>query len=49
MTTILQIVSVHALQKVPLTEMFAESDTSPAKPDIQSQLTFNDLLPDSIE
>jgi hypothetical protein len=43
MTTILQIVSVHALQKVPLAELFAESDTSPAKPDIHSQLTFNDL------
>jgi len=43
LTTVLQIVSVHALQKVPLPELFAESNITPLTFDIPEQLVFNDL------
>jgi hypothetical protein len=43
LTTVLQIISVHALQKVPISELFAESDTTPSPLNTPSQLTFNDL------
>jgi hypothetical protein len=43
LTTVLQIISVHALQKVPIAELFAKSDTSQQSLDTPGQLTFNDL------
>lgn len=43
LTTVLQIVSVHALQKVPLTELFAKEHTTATTVDIGNQLTFRDL------
>ena len=43
LTTVLQIVSVHALHKVPLAELFAENDITPPPDDIPEQLTFSDL------
>ena len=43
LTTVLQIVSVHALHKVPLAELFAENDITPPPVDIPEQLTFSDL------
>ncbi len=43
LTTVLQIVSVHALHKVPLAELFAENDITPPPADIPEQLTFSDL------
>jgi hypothetical protein len=41
LTTVLQIVSVNAFQKVPLSELFAENDTSAPGFDTPNQLTFN--------
>lgn len=41
LTTILQIISVNAFQKVPLTELFAEFDTSAVPLDTPKQLTLN--------
>ena len=43
LTTVLQIVSVHALHKVPLAELLAETDITPPPEDIPEQLTFSDL------
>lgn len=43
LTTVLQIVSVHALHKVALAELFAEDHPTPLPRDIPEQLTFNDL------
>jgi hypothetical protein len=43
LTTVLQIISVHALQKVPIAELFAENNTSEQSLDIPDQLTFNNL------
>jgi hypothetical protein len=41
LSTMLQIISVNAFQKMPLTELFAETDTSATAPDIPNQLTLN--------
>ena len=41
LTSVLQIISVHAFQKVPLQELFAESDTSATETHTSNQLTLN--------
>lgn len=43
LTTLVQVLSVHALSKVPLPELFAKLDTTEAHLDTPDQLTFNDL------
>ena len=43
LTTVLQIVSVHALQKVPLIELFAENDITPPGLTTPEQMVFSDL------
>jgi len=43
LTTVLQIVSVHALQKVPLIELFAENDITPPGSTTPEQMVFSDL------
>ena len=41
LTTVLQIISVNAFQKVPLAELFAEVDESATSLDMTNQLTLN--------
>jgi hypothetical protein len=41
LTTFVQVLSLHALSKTPLAELFAETDTSKAAFDIHNQLSFN--------
>ena len=43
LTTFVQVLSLHALSKVPLQELFAKVDTSEAHLDTANQLEFNDL------
>ncbi len=43
LTTFVQVLSVHALSKVPITEIFTKLDTSDHHVDTPDQLTFNDL------
>jgi hypothetical protein len=43
LTTFVQVLSLHALSKAPVPELFKEIDTSRAKPDPGNQLTFNDF------
>ncbi len=43
LTTFVQVLSVHALSKVPLPELFAKLDTSGTHLNTPEQLTFNEL------
>jgi hypothetical protein len=43
LTTFVQVLSVHALSKVPIAEVFTKLDTSDHHIDTPDQLTFNDL------
>jgi hypothetical protein len=43
LTTFVQVLSLHALSKAPMPQLFKEIDTSRAKPDPGNQLTFNDF------
>jgi hypothetical protein len=43
LTTLVQVLSLHALSKVPIEELFAKLDTSKPPFDIVGQLTLNDL------
>jgi hypothetical protein len=43
LTTFAQVLSVHALSKVPLPELFAKFDTSETYLDTPEQLIFNEL------
>lgn len=43
LTTFVQVLSLHALSKVPLQELFAKVDTSEDHLDTANQLEFNDL------
>lgn len=43
LTTLVQVLSLHALSKVPIQELFAKFDTSEPVFDTHDQLTFNDL------
>mgnify|MGYP003349529351 FL=1 len=43
LTTFVQVLSVHALSKVPIAELFTKLDTSRTHFDTPEQLTFNDL------
>ena len=43
LTTFVQVLSVHALSKVPIAELFTKLDTSSAHFGTPEQLTFNDL------
>lgn len=43
LTTFLQVISLHALSKVPVPELFGEVDTTAADIDTPNQLTFSDL------
>ena len=43
LTTFVQVLSLHALSKVPLQELFAKVDTSEPHLDTANQLEFNDL------
>jgi len=43
LTTFVQVLSLHALSKVPLQELFAKIDTSRIHFDTANQLEFNDL------
>jgi hypothetical protein len=43
LTTVVQVLSLHALSKVPMQELFANVDTSRAQLNAVNQLTFNDL------
>lgn len=43
LTTLVQVLSLHALSRMPLHELFAESDTTIAAPDSHDQLTLNVL------
>ncbi len=44
LTTFVQVLSLHALSKTPVAELFAESDTSKAELDIHNQLSFSDFI-----
>jgi hypothetical protein len=43
LTTFVQVLSVHALSKAPIQELFAEVDTSQSHIDTGNQLTFSGL------
>ncbi len=43
LTTFVQVLSLHALSKVPMQELFAKVDTSDVHLDTANQLQFNDL------
>ena len=43
LTTVVQVLSLHALSKVPMQELFAKIDTSDAHINTANQLTFNNL------
>ena len=43
LTTFVRVLSVHALSKVPIAELFTKLDTSRTHFDTPEQLTFNDL------
>jgi hypothetical protein len=43
LTTFLQVISLHALSKVPVQELFTEFDTRLHAIDNPNQLTFSDL------
>lgn len=43
LTTFVQVLSLHALSKAPIPELFKEIDTSEAGPGFSNQLTFNDF------
>jgi hypothetical protein len=43
LTTFVQVLSLHALSKTPVAELFADNDTSKVELDIHNQLSFNDF------
>jgi hypothetical protein len=43
LTTFVQVLSLHAISKTPITELFADFNTSRPKPSQSDQLMFNDL------
>ena len=43
LTTFVQVLSLHALSKAPVVELFADSNTSQVASFIGNQLTFNDF------
>ncbi len=43
LTTFVQVLSLHALSKTPVAELFAVNDTSKVELDIHNQLSFSDF------
>jgi hypothetical protein len=43
LTTFVQVLSLHAISKIPVVELFADLNTSRPLPSQSDQLMFNDL------